>query len=85
MSSKILTVGDVQQSTVRDRIDKLRALLSEALDVEVQIIGHIPAREADVGKPNDLILDVIESDLDGLLEQAGDVVSQLKQVQRRLG
>ena len=90
MSSKTST-GAVQQSTVRDKIDKLGALLSETLDIEIQIVGSRPPSVADAEaavdakKPADLTLDVIEFTLDALLVHARDVVSQLKQIQQRLG
>ena len=73
-------------TTVRDRIDKLQILLSEAIDIEAQIVGNTaPNLAVEARKPADLTLDVIESILDALLVQAGDIVSQLKQIEQRLG
>jgi hypothetical protein len=72
-----------RRPTVRDRIDKLHALMTEALAAEARIIGDSP-QEDKSGKPTDYALDVIEYDLDGALEKASKVVRQLEEIERRL-
>ncbi len=81
------TGGTPTTTTVRGRTDKLQVLLSEALNIEAQIVGNASPTigGVDARGPADLTLDVIESTLDALLVQAGDVISLLKQIEQRLG
>ena len=74
-----------RKPTVRERLDKLHALMTEALQIGAQIIGdELRERDMAVRKSDNPALDVIELDLDRAIERAVEIVGQLKRIEERL-
>ena len=80
-----MSEGTDTKPNVRSRIDKLHALMTEAIATTNRIVGDVPTdANVKLAEPADLILDVIEFGLDQVLCKMEEVCSRLRRIEQRL-
>lgn len=71
-------------ASIGERIDKLGALLTEAISIEASITGEDPDESWPERMSGNIALDVIERNLDRVLSKATIVLKQLRRIDERL-